>query len=107
VHGGYLVSSHDGLESVTSPGTMMADSLYRALIAAKGAAYLKRATDTAWWVYLNALGADCYVDTVAGAELEISPKTPGTIRYWIRHYILQNGYKPAGGKITFRMIREV
>lgn len=99
--GGWLVSYNVGLESQTDPGAMMGDDDYRILIMAKGAAYLRRATTTNWWIFLNELNADCFVDTVAGAVLQISPKVQGSVDHWIRGYALSHGFKPAGVAISF------
>ena len=105
--GGWLVSYNEGLESQTAPGTMMGDDDYRILIKAKGAAFLRRATTTNWWIYLNELGADCFVDTVDGAVLQISPKVPGSVDHWIRGHALDNGFRPAGVAISFNDQRKI
>jgi hypothetical protein len=102
--GGYLVSSYNGLASVTNPGELMSDADYLELILFKISNFRQRATEARIYLSLVLYGVTCDVETITNGVIDITPQTPGEMTYYQRWYLLNKGFRPAGIKINVNMI---
>ena len=102
--GGYLVSSYNGLASITNPGDLMGDDDYRELILFKAANFRQRATEERIYLSLVLYGITCDVETITNGEIDITPQTPGEMTHYQRWYLLNKGFRPAGIKLNINLL---
>lgn len=102
--GGYLVSSYNGLASITNPGELMDDDDYRELALFKIANFRQKATEERIYLSLVLYGVTCDVETITNGEIDITPQTPGEMTHYQRWYLLNKGFRPAGIKLNINMI---
>jgi hypothetical protein len=93
--GGYMTTL-EGLESISAPGTDMSDEDYRFLIRQKAASYRKKATREILFSYLLAFGARCKIDDDTDLKIDIDQDRYDDLDNWARNYIETRGFKPAG-----------
>jgi hypothetical protein len=95
--GGYMTGL-GGLPSVADPGALVSDDEYRALIRVKAATFRKKATPDVIYSYLLEFRNRCVITEGRGSVL-IVPESYNAWNYWVRDYIQDKGYQPAGIQI--------
>jgi hypothetical protein len=93
--GGYMTTI-EGLESQTNPGSEMSDEDYRYLIRQKAESYRSAATREIWFLYLIAFGARCKIDDDTDLKITADQDRYDDFDNWTRNYIETRGFKPAG-----------
>ena len=98
--GGYLTTSQ-GLDSITNPGTTIPDADYRKLIRLKAESYRSKMTREVLFAYLITSGARCKIDDDTTFYVEIEPARYADLNQWTKNYITTRGFKPAGILVSF------
>lgn len=98
--GGYLTGD-DGLPSKSAPGTYMSDADFRDLIRSKGTSYRQKATRETVYEYLVDLGTRCKI-LETDKFVEFEPSSYADLNYWLRNYIENRGFRPAGIQIQIK-----
>lgn len=95
--GGYMTSDVGVLDKSAGGGS--SDTLFRQFIRAKGSAFHRVATRANLFDYLKAYGCRWKIlESTRTAELE--PYDFDVINYYVRHYLVTQGFLPAGIEVT-------
>jgi hypothetical protein len=100
ITGGYL-TTEEGLDSISYPGSEMSDADYRKLILQKAASYRSRMTHTNLFNYLLAFGSRCKIDGTVTFKSSLEPQNYYDLNNWAKNYIETRGFKPAGLTVKF------
>jgi hypothetical protein len=100
VTGGYL-TTEEGLDSISYPGSKMSDADYRYLIRQKAQSYRSRMTHTNLFNYLLAFGSRCKLDGTVTFKTTIEPQNYYDLDEWAKNYVETRGFKPAGLTVEF------
>lgn len=98
--GGYM-TGHDGILSVTDPGSYVDDVEYRALIRTKAASFRKKADRETVYSYLLEFGVRCKI-IESHRFVEFEPHSYDKLNYWVRNYIEERGFRPAGIQVKIK-----
>lgn len=97
--GGYLTGDA-GVPHKTTPGGT-GDATYRAFLRSKAATFRQVATREVLFSYLLFFG--CRWKIIEGTRtVELEPSDYNAINYYVRHYIENQGFRPAGIHVTVK-----
>jgi hypothetical protein len=99
--GGYLTSL-EGINSKTSPGSTIADADYRRLIRGKAKTLRKKMTVENLFTFLLRFGARCKIDDDTAHTVIIDPADLDDLNGWERWYASTKGFKPGGISVDFQ-----
>ena len=98
--GGYLTGD-DGCLSKSDPGSYISDEDFRLYIRAKAAAFREKATREILYNYILQFGFRCkLIESMRAVEIE--PSNYDDLDYFMRYFILNRGFRPAGISISIK-----